>query len=724
MNLTPKAGTNVRDGFKLLMDLSPGKVVHFCLVRVGGEADQAVRVVFGPRSEAATKETFSRAWLDDDDVKGSARPSWFVVRGAVTLRADKVTVVPAIRGNRVLAAAELKKQIKDLRASMSGAGLSSAPLKKVIDGKFVRAEDTTKLVSSDAPPASAEDVEEEEDAQDLKELKGAKDADVVALVARYKKISLKSALAKAAAARDDDAKVAAAKALTAVRDEIVDALEDAAKLDKSLRAKTLGSTRFKDSLTSLKELTTRGTAALESAETALGHAIGGAHLAPESRKGKADPILDTLRKLVSSLNAAADDKKIGVLADLYFAADTWLKIAGEGSAKRTRSEEVDLTMKTKVQDVYAKAARQLAERAGVTINNLPSWLERNHGKGMTAHGYHLDVEQGLAKWMTADQREVFRLHVKGGKLYQYNWWTWSEAELWGTTGKVDLSKKKLVMADSGHSENAAVITAGYSGFVMSMSGDLYLTKQFAGGVKVEGGSVYHSSYMAGLPVLMAGEVLVKGGTVKRVNTRSGHYQPSAPMVVRFLKQLQLLGVKVDEVADFDNKNEKSVQAYLAEMGDRLPSADDYAKNEKDTAEYQQKIFFAQMMEAQTLEIAEARRRLASLESATVALQQWLAREATGTAQPRGVTEQKVRFEVKRTSGQATASIEALAKIVERADERLEQRRVNHEALKGKDKDAQAEKADGYVNALTTLKADANLASAKLTTALQAAAKVR
>ena len=84
------------------------------------------------------------------------------------------------------------------------------------------------------------------------------------------------------------------------------------------------------------------TAALESAETALGHAIGGAHLAPESRKGKADPILDTLRKLVSSLNSAADDKKTAVLADLYFAADTWLKIAGEGSAKRKRSEEVDL----------------------------------------------------------------------------------------------------------------------------------------------------------------------------------------------------------------------------------------------------------------------------------------------------------------------------------------------------------------------------------------------
>lgn len=61
------------------------------------------------------------------------------------------------------------------------------------------------------------------------------------------------------------------------------------------------------------------------------------------------------------------------------------------------------------------------------------------------------------------------------------------------------------------------------------------------------GTMNHSSFLSGAPVLAAGELYFKEGKLQTITDKSGHYQPTKEMMAKGLKILQKRGIDLSEV---------------------------------------------------------------------------------------------------------------------------------------------------------------------------------
>ncbi|HHL33774.1 MAG TPA: hypothetical protein ENJ30_05360 [Desulfobulbaceae bacterium] len=109
-------------------------------------------------------------------------------------------------------------------------------------------------------------------------------------------------------------------------------------------------------------------------------------------------------------------------------------------------------------------------------------------------------------------------------------------------------------------------------FVMSMSRDLYMAPHFGQLKESSSGSgvipKYHSSHLAGLPVLCSGSILVKDGWVQGLRNDSGHYQPTNSHLVNVLEHLQmmLVNLKGIEVVDYGGALWADGEDFLSSRG--------------------------------------------------------------------------------------------------------------------------------------------------------------
>jgi hypothetical protein len=85
-----------------------------------------------------------------------------------------------------------------------------------------------------------------------------------------------------------------------------------------------------------------------------------------------------------------------------------------------------------------------------------------------------------------------------------------------------------------------VAGSGWGIFVMSEHG-----KWYAGTHTV--GLFHHSSFLAGDVVACAGELKVSNGSLKGISNKSGHYAPTAEMLMQSLGELARAGVSLGGV---------------------------------------------------------------------------------------------------------------------------------------------------------------------------------
>ena len=83
--------------------------------------------------------------------------------------------------------------------------------------------------------------------------------------------------------------------------------------------------------------------------------------------------------------------------------------------------------------------------------------------------------------------------------------------------------------------------SGYAIFVFDQNQNLYLS------FKAKQGKIHHSSLLAGIPILCAGEMQIFQGQLKYINNRSGHYQPPPKTLKSLLKFLEQKGVDLKKV---------------------------------------------------------------------------------------------------------------------------------------------------------------------------------
>lgn len=118
-------------------------------------------------------------------------------------------------------------------------------------------------------------------------------------------------------------------------------------------------------------------------------------------------------------------------------------------------------------------------------------------------------------YLSAAESESFRLTVKDGKLYRDDGRPFD-------TGRYESPRD---------GEPSAI-------FVMDPLGGLY-----AGPARNSGG-FYHSSFLAGDNVAFAGEIIVRGGVIRRITNKSGHYRTPEALFGQLRRVLAAQGVGV------------------------------------------------------------------------------------------------------------------------------------------------------------------------------------
>lgn len=130
-----------------------------------------------------------------------------------------------------------------------------------------------------------------------------------------------------------------------------------------------------------------------------------------------------------------------------------------------------------------------------------------------------EVDEGklLVKYLSAEEREAYRISVKEGRLFLHD-----ERPL--NTAHFQSMKK-----------------SGRAIFVMAPSGHLY-----AGSHVVN--RFHHSSFLSGTAVLGAGELITdETGKLIGISNKSGHYKPSAENILNVLKKLDVASVDLNQV---------------------------------------------------------------------------------------------------------------------------------------------------------------------------------
>lgn len=214
-----------------------------------------------------------------------------------------------------------------------------------------------------------------------------------------------------------------------------------------------------------------------------------------------------------------------VLAEMYYALDRWLVLAGrEDSSVNTRRKDG-------VSKLYSQVVKLLCIELEMGVNQLPNWLEEKFTVGMTDHGYEVDFQKRSALYYKPEDREVYRLKITNGVVYQKKWWDPKNSTKW--------VKMNSEFTQRTGSQNT--ISKNHSGYVLSASGDFYSGPHKSGTTFKQTGQ-YHSSYMAGKPVLCAGEIEIIEGKIKHLNTGSGHYGPAKGYLLNVINALAIAGV--------------------------------------------------------------------------------------------------------------------------------------------------------------------------------------
>jgi hypothetical protein len=155
---------------------------------------------------------------------------------------------------------------------------------------------------------------------------------------------------------------------------------------------------------------------------------------------------------------------------------------------------------------------------------------------------------GGVKYLTEEERQEYELSIRKGKQGE-NIFVWNDQVL-------DTSKFTIEWRLGGIETATPRAT-----FVLSATGKFYIANQKEAIIRY-GAKFQHSSFFAGEPVAMAGEMWFENGKLKGISDVSGHYMQDEHgdiYMIQTLMHLRDVGVNVDDV-DVELYNRRTVKA--------------------------------------------------------------------------------------------------------------------------------------------------------------------
>jgi hypothetical protein len=252
---------------------------------------------------------------------------------------------------------------------------------------------------------------------------------------------------------------------------------------------------------------------------------------------------------------------VSILGQLYFLTDHWLRESPAPHSKINQKRE------PWVRELFEAVVDNLCFLLDCKVNYLPEMIELYWGRILTDGGYYTDNQNPsgrgilprhiprsmlptVADYLTAAEREKYRLIFCDGLAYQTTWWKekpfrripaeskvvgWTDAEgphAWQTMEEREKMKKGRMMED------------GFAGFALSMGRDFYIATHHRNYARH---NFYHSSYLAGGTVLCTGSMKIVHGHVLAIKNDSGHYRPTLEHLVSVLQALEMYRVPPRQV---------------------------------------------------------------------------------------------------------------------------------------------------------------------------------
>ncbi|MGC4084194.1 MAG: hypothetical protein QM736_19305 [Vicinamibacterales bacterium] len=323
-----------------------------------------------------------------------------------------------------------------------------------------------------------------------------------------------------------------------------------------------------------------------------------------------DKVLTNVDDLVGQFEQSNDNfRRLGLACSLYFALDYWLKMyRSEPTMARGRAQAMEALYKY-VTMLY------LCDRLQCTINTLPRELELLFGRELSACGRIVDGAHRAAEYLTRAEASKYKLSFKDGKAYQYPWWEAQPQDV------RRLAESSHAATSEAHNDPNAHFFRKYGFFTMSMGQDIYMAKHYvAKGPKFDRNNnvidlidkgIYHSSYLAGIPAMFAGSMLIEGGVIKGIRSDSGHYQPADVNTASLLRALSMMGVPINqiEVYDYVGTLDSDGDFFLANNGSWQQIAAQRTKNVQYNNDAAHELAVEQYMREHLVDEATARQQL-------------------------------------------------------------------------------------------------------------------
>jgi hypothetical protein len=169
--------------------------------------------------------------------------------------------------------------------------------------------------------------------------------------------------------------------------------------------------------------------------------------------------------------------------------------------------------------VTAPAVSAVASSSAVATSYKPrEMLSQYVGEHLPGNAIWRGRGAGQVTYLSATERQKVALDIRDGVIF-------------------DASGQRFDTATSSAIEGGR----GRAIFVMDMQGNLYASNF------QRMGEFHHSSFVAGGPVLAAGELVVDNGRLILVSDSSGHYQPAHEHMDQLMRVLEQKGVRVELV---------------------------------------------------------------------------------------------------------------------------------------------------------------------------------
>ena len=190
----------------------------------------------------------------------------------------------------------------------------------------------------------------------------------------------------------------------------------------------------------------------------------------------------------------------------------------------------------------------------------PALVARERQVKLNAHGIKTDTTYPdfPPKYLNEREREQYRVVFKDGKAKMHpplDPVRWIDAD---TSGWTDQQHRVLKHFKDRGGKQGPNVKLGVGGFAVSIEKKMYMSHEHRGGGSLthqrrrrladDNDQVfYHSSYMAGSPVVCAGSIAFKNGLPQWLTNLSGHYAPPPSQLKWVIDLFDMFGVPTKEL---------------------------------------------------------------------------------------------------------------------------------------------------------------------------------